>query len=740
MAVVAAVRPTDLSRVSRLLMLIGAVLLALSAGGLTLHPRDRSHVAVMVDLSPSTRSATYRNRAALNRRISQLFGNAPYRLFAFSDGAAQALPAGEVLADLPSERTRFAPPQAGPVVFFSDGRFDPPQSAPPTYMVVDPGLEHADDASIARLEARGDTIAATVRNLGPPRELFLNRGTFTVATGTQVITSALSDESLLTARLSTGDAWPENDLLSLHPPPPPQLQRWWIGASPPSSAWRAMSASDLPPNAADYLAASVIVLNNVPADAISPAQQDRLAQYVRDLGGGLVILGGDQAFAAGGYTGSQLDALSPLASSPPAPARQWVLLADSSGSMSSPVDGTTRWKRAAAAVAQLLPLLPPSDPVSVGSFARDLRWWSQSKSASETAKLPLPPADVVPQGPTNLQASLQSIVAGLNSSIVTEILIISDADATIDDPAALAAALSAKQARLHLLATADTPRSPVPRIAQLTGGSVVTEVDPIQWVAATRQLLRAAAPDELQHDAVRIHFIGNTAPDLGDAVHLAPLWNRTWPKRDAAELAFADWRGQHTTLAAKWIYGAGMVAAAAFPATSAEAQAITALVARPPRDPSFRVAWSVGPQLVISIDAEEGERHLNDLDLALDLEAQSSSPGHSDITRIPQTAPGRYELSLPAPRSAVLATVRLAGRAIDRFAVAGRYPPEFDAIGNDRVAMRALATNTGGAVIEPNHTGPIDFAWPTRAISLVSPLAAAGAALLAIGLAIWKLR
>ena len=47
------------------------------------------------------------------------------------------------------------------------------------------------------------------------------------------------------------------------------------------------------------------------------AQQQRLHQYVHDLGGSLILLGGERAFAAGNYSGSILEALSPLSSSPP---------------------------------------------------------------------------------------------------------------------------------------------------------------------------------------------------------------------------------------------------------------------------------------------------------------------------------------------------------------------------------------------------------------------------------------
>ncbi|MHC4066201.1 MAG: vWA domain-containing protein, partial [Planctomycetota bacterium] len=57
---------------------------------------------------------------------------------------------------------------------------------------------------------------------------------------------------------------------------------------------------------------SCIVLANVPAHTFTDEQQQALARYVRDMGGGLIMTGGNDAFGAGGWIGSPLEEVMPV--------------------------------------------------------------------------------------------------------------------------------------------------------------------------------------------------------------------------------------------------------------------------------------------------------------------------------------------------------------------------------------------------------------------------------------------
>jgi hypothetical protein len=718
------IRRRRLGTAAAILLASGTLCLIAATGKFVWQSADHRSIAVMADFSPSTRGAAYRNTSILQHRIGELLGNTPYKLFLFSD---RNVPADSSITEMPSERTVFSPVPADAILLFSDGRFSSPDHSPPVFPVLDPLLENTTDAAITGMEYLGDQLAVTVANNGPPRMLTLHGvagPTTQMIAGDQTVLRPLAQTGeRIWAELSPGDAWPENDSMLIPPPPALPGERWWIGNDAPDG-WRALSPAELPTDPVAYLAPAVIVLNNLAADDLPMPAQQRLEQYVRDLGGSLVILGGNRAFAAGGYPGTILEALSPMSSFPPTPQTQWVLLADASGSMSQPLsDGPTRWDKVSHAMVDLLPHLPPADLVRVGQFSDTLKWWSDGLPAAQTALLPLPPPDAQPHGPTNLEPALDAIIAA-HSGAPTQLILMTDADVDISDPDALARRLAAAHIRLHLLAIErGSGIAQLEDIVHDTGGSFITQLDSSQWAASMRRLLSAAAPMAVADQPATVNFTGEAA-----AIPAATAfpWNPTWIKPDATPIAKSNDR----ILAAKWRFGAGQVLAAAFAAGPTQATALADLIAQPPSDPRLKVSWQTTPAINVTVDAVDGKRYLNDLDLQIEIWDQSSATRET----IAQTGPGRYELSLPQSARPAVATVRQGDRILARHALAGRYTLEFAAIGEDRGALQSLANTTGGRVIPPDQDTPIDFNWPLIPHPLTPWFSGAAAILLLAGL------
>ena len=57
---------------------------------------------------------------------------------------------------------------------------------------------------------------------------------------------------------------------------------------------------------------SAVILANVSADKLRPEERAGLAVYVRDLGGGLIMLGGDESFGAGGWMDTPVEEVMPV--------------------------------------------------------------------------------------------------------------------------------------------------------------------------------------------------------------------------------------------------------------------------------------------------------------------------------------------------------------------------------------------------------------------------------------------
>jgi hypothetical protein len=721
---------------SAILIVGGVICLAVAAGEPVWHRSKPGTVAVMVDLSGSTRGARFRDGDFFRRRVRELVGDSSCRFFAFSDHNVEIDPSG-AMQELPGDETRFSPPAADVILLFSDGRFELPKASPPVYSVVDENLESVSDAVVERLEVRDGNIAATISNSGAGRVASLvgteGSKTISIEPGKLIVWRPIAKGAETAAvKLNAGDLWPENDSLSVRVAADPASEKWWIGEDSPGG-WRRFAPGSLPVVSSDYLGPAVVVIKNQAADLFSRTQMDCLMEYVRDLGGSVLIIGGDHAFAAGEYPGTALESLSPLASSPPDAARRWVLLVDGSGSMGQETGGgVSRWQIAARAVVQLLPGLPRADLVQVGQFSDVVRWWIGGVTAAEAGRTPLPPADAFPHGPTNLESALNEIGREADGKLPTDVLLLSDCDTTFDHPTEVGALLAGKKIRLDVLAIGrGSGLEIIQQICAVTGGNVVEQFDPREWARSIEELSRAVLPAQMSREPINIVFEKEAKSLPSENVD---LWNRAWLKPEAERWASAKRNGLEAPLAGFWRVGSGNVAAVAFNLDQSRVVAIAERIAEKPRDSRFSVRWENGRRVRVIVDVMDARRFLDGLSIVLVIGDDSQKN-----VSLEQTRPGRYEATLAAEKDSRIAMVRVGDEVIDRAALPGRYAAEFDAVGNDHAAMRELAEKSGGAVVWPTDHGVIDFRWPRTDISLTAWICGLGLVLIGAGLVVWRI-
>lgn len=124
-------------------------------------------------------------------------------------------------------------------------------------------------------------------------------------------------------------------------------------ATPLLSALRAASITvnliavkDTPVDLRELARYDSVVLDNVPASSLPPGAMETMQSYVRDLGRGLVAVGGQESFALGGYFRTPLEATLPVDMSLPnrlaQPNTAIEIVIDHSGSMDEVADGGAR--------------------------------------------------------------------------------------------------------------------------------------------------------------------------------------------------------------------------------------------------------------------------------------------------------------------------------------------------------------------------------------------------------------
>lgn len=119
-----------------------------------------------------------------------------------------------------------------------------------------------------------------------------------------------------------------------------------------------------------------VVLANVPARELSLRTMYSLQSYVRDIGGGLVVIGGPNSYGVGGYFKTPLEEALPVEMQVKDPKRfpsvSIVVVMDKSGSMSAIENGVTKMRLAAEAAARVAELVNEDDEVTVIGFDTEL--------------------------------------------------------------------------------------------------------------------------------------------------------------------------------------------------------------------------------------------------------------------------------------------------------------------------------------------------------------------------------
>lgn len=193
----------------------------------------------------------------------------------------------------------------------------------------------------------------------------------------------------------------------------------------------------LPTDFASLASYDSVVLVDVPRIRMSDRQLAALQVYVRDLGRGLVMVGGPNSFGAGGYTKTPLEETLPVdmgvRNRQQQPDVALVVVIDKSGSMDAchcnsfnggnggggQLQGVRKVDIGKEAILRAAAALTARDEFGVVAFDGSAHWVVKTRPLGQTSDLQGLLAGINPNGTTNIFAGLDQAVGSLEKATAT---------------------------------------------------------------------------------------------------------------------------------------------------------------------------------------------------------------------------------------------------------------------------------------------------------------------------------
>ncbi len=515
---------------------------------------------------------------------------------------------------------------------------------------------------------------------------------------------------------------------------------------------RYLAAQSLPDDLALLLDTDAIVLANVDCASLTFGQQEMLCRYVNDLGGGLIMTGGPNAFGAGGWIGSPVAQILPVDLDPPQkkqlPKGALVLIMHAC----EMPDGNYWGKKVAAAAVGTLSRL---DLVGILSYdwTNAGQWVSPLAEVGDKdkiiAKIEQMQMGDMPSLHDHLQAAYDALVKC--SAAQKHVIVISDGDPAAPSPQLLTELAAA---RITCTGVCIWPHSAASKgclqqMAIATGGRYYDVSD----ASTLPQIFIKEAQVVRRSLIIEEPFAPQIAFGLSEILKgvTPPLPNLdgyvlTGPKGGLSQLVLAT--HQADPLLATCQSGLGRCVAFTSSADSRWAskwlpwgdfagfwEQVVRWAGRPAQSTECEISTDVeGQEATVNVEALDTEG--KSLQLAA-IQGQVLTPEmKAEPLQLTQTGPGQYSGRFKAPASGSY-IVNLHYRKTDAEGTAQLanaivtipFAPEFRDLSDNTPLLREVSRITGGRVLslssDPNQANLYDYAgltFPQTHLPLLRPL------------------
>jgi Mg-chelatase subunit ChlD len=494
----------------------------------------------------------------------------------------------------------------------------------------------------------------------------------------------------------------------------------------------------LPGTATALAGYEAVVLEDVSALNLSRPQMEALKDYVRDLGGGLVVVGGPHAFGVGGYARTPLEEVLPVSMEVQhrvaLPSMALVLVLDTSGSMGGVGTETAKVELAKEVARSVVELLGDRDLIGVLQFDQSYRWLVPLVPARDRDRIVAQVARLRAGGGTDLLPALRAAYEALRGveAQVKHVIVLSDGQTDPGDFERWVRRMRADRITLSAVSVGRDADVDFMRALSRWGGGrhyVARDTSALPQIFVTEALVSARSY------LVEERFVPQRQPgELLKGIGPAPAL-RGYVATSAKPASQVELSSPHRDpVLASWRYGLGRAVAFtsdAVPRWSVEWQRWPDLA----RFWSQVVRWAArqesaalevhaelrGTRLRVRADARDS--HGSYLD-GLRVEARVVGPQSSQLA-VRQTAPGWYEAETTLAATGlytVAVTAWQGSRQVGHslVPVAVPYPPELRDPQPDPALLGRVAEAGGGRVVRtprealapPPEAQHFKDAWP----------------------------